>query len=226
MKNTHLRAIKMAFLFTMFGYTASMNTQQAHAQISNGSFETPAITANTTLIVPNAGTVGAWNVVSGGTNEIRLANGNITGVVADSGVQFMTFNGSDKTPGGSLSQNFTTTPGQPYTVGFSIGRLGPGAGSISIRGDVFNDPSGSNTQIATLTGAGATSGGTYLPYTFNFTATGTLTQLRFTDTSAATTSVDVVLDTVSVTAAPEPGTLALLAIGGTGLVSRLRRRKR
>jgi hypothetical protein len=62
-------------------------------------------------------------------------------------------------------------------------------------------------------------------YSYSFVANSALTRILFTDTSAITSSVDGVLDNVSVNAAiPLPQSAGLLTIGAIGLAMARRRR--
>ena len=66
---------------------------------------------------------------------------------------------------------------------------------------------------------------TYTTYDRTFTATDTSSTLRFLETSTNTNNRDPLLDGVSVSVVPEPGTYALLA-GLTGLAFVMVRRRR
>jgi hypothetical protein len=67
------------------------------------------------------------------------------------------------------------------------------------------------------------SGTTYTDYHKEFTATNAGATLRFEENSTNSKGRDPFLDAVSVTAVPEPSSVALLGLGGLTLI--LRRRK-
>jgi hypothetical protein len=136
------------------------------------------------------------------------------------------FFGWDNLAGGSIWQDVTTSIGQLYTVSFDYGAIARsklqtltasavgGAGFTSIA---------SSTALSAIGSANLSSITTN--YSYSFVANSALTRILFTDTSAITSSVDGVLDNVSVNAAiPLPQSAGLLTIGAIGLVMARRRR--
>jgi MYXO-CTERM domain-containing protein len=116
--------------------------------------------------------------------------------------------------GDRLSQFFATNPGELYTVSFYV---------HCIQGD--------DTQVLTAqalagellgqvaaTVSSRTQG--WVNFTFDFTATGPSTELRFVHTTGAA-GANIALDTV--TAVPAPGAATLLGLAGLAARRRSRR---
>jgi hypothetical protein len=136
------------------------------------------------------------------------------------------FFGWDNLAGGSIWQDVNTTIGQIYTVSFDYGAIArarsqtlnasalDGAGFTHIAASAALSAVGSSNLSSITTN-----------YSYAFVANSAMTRIIFTDTSAITSSVDGVLDNVSVTASiPLPHSLGLLAVGALGLIIAFRRR--
>lgn len=114
------------------------------------------------------------------------------------------------TPGaGSLSQTIVTTVGQQYLLSFDLGfntggnnggQLTPELLGVSLNGGAANYFYGTNP---------------YSSLTMNFIADSNSTLIRFS--SATSGYSGAILDNVTVTEVPEPGTVALM-IAGLGLI--------
>jgi hypothetical protein len=133
------------------------------------------------------------------------------------------FLGWGNTVGGTLSQTITTVIGQTYAVTFDHGAFGGTGSQQSLLASAFD---GATTLGSTSASKDATLDFTNIvnSYTFLFTATSTLTQLMFADTSTITASTDGILDNVKVNAVPVPASLPLL-LAGLGLIGYCSRKK-
>ncbi len=139
--------------------------------------------------------------------------------------RLMVFNQGLTTPGGSISQTFTTTPGQAYLLEFDMGVLGSTGNqqkfAINLNGtssllSVTDTANGSGSAISTWT-----------PKSHYFVADSTSTTLVFTDVSTAISNVDLLLDNVRVTStssrvlavASSPATGASVTVTPTDLAT-------
>ena len=197
----HITSIRFAAL-AIAGLLAA--TPAGAQTVTNGDFATGNLTGWT-----------ANAEVSVGLNYVGSPFVNTTGT-GD-----MAFFGAGETASiGSISQSFTTVIGEVYGLAFLYGATGnpdlsPTAQSLHVTAgdlDVTVGPAAATTDNAAL----------LTPYSFSFTATSTTTTLTFTDVSAGGSSVDGVLDEITV---PEPASLALLGLGLAGLAG-IRRRLR
>ncbi|WP_430393688.1 beta strand repeat-containing protein, partial [Chryseobacterium profundimaris] len=106
------------------------------------------------------------------------------------------FNASNTTPNGVISQTISTVNGQSYTVGGDVTRVGLGAGTARVRLDVIDNSTSVVIATQNITAASATA----TPFTpLAFTGNGNSFSIRFTDTSTATVSLDIILDNVTLT---------------------------
>jgi len=135
------------------------------------------------------------------------------------------FFGSGDRPGASIWQDVATTIGTRYTLSFLYGALAYSNLQTMHVTALDGLTLLAETNVQTL--------GTYdLPsmmsaHVFDFTATSASTRIRFSDTSIHTNNTDGVLDNVSITAVPEPGTYAMMlaGLGVLGAIARSMKQK-
>ncbi|HJT79727.1 MAG TPA: DUF642 domain-containing protein [Chthoniobacterales bacterium] len=167
-------------------------------------------TQNTDLMLDHiVVTQGSSGAFTNGSFESNFANWNVAGAtdiesaapyVASAGSKLVVFNGGQRTPNGVLSQTFSTTPGQNYSLTFDAGAFSLANQSqqqmvVSVQGN------GNSTLLApqTVTVSAPGNGCSYSPQTFNFTADGPSTTVSFQDTSPTSQNVDLLLDNVQIT---------------------------
>ncbi len=187
----------------------------------------PALAASN--IVTNGGFdsgLSGWTV-SPNTTEIYAADGNVyssccgTGALASQTDAFAAFGGGSVANVSTLSQALLTIPGQDYTLSFDLTALGGGSQNFSA--SLFDGSTLLGSLIST-----ATAGQPFSTYSLNFFATSASTNLVFNVTpfgTGAGDSIDPILDNVSVSAAPEPATWAMMILGFGLIGSALRRRR-
>ena len=117
---------------------------------------------------------------------------------ATDGVKAVAFNGGQKPPDGVLSQSFATTVGQAYTLTFDVGAVS----LVNTRQQQLQVTVQGTTQLLSqsVTVAAPGNGTRYVARSFAFVADSPTTTLTFRDTSTTTSSVDLMLDNVRVTA--------------------------
>ncbi len=153
--------------------------------LTNGDFETPPFDTNATAF--------GWTV--GGSVIDRSEQGSAGGLHAAA------FNAGGDSEGDTLSQSFSTSVGQIYTLDFYAGVAGvPDNGStlqlnVQVLGmttlvDATITPPVEGTSDANLV--------RFQHYQFTFTADSTTTTLTFTDIGTGNALADTMLDTVSV----------------------------
>jgi hypothetical protein len=210
-----MRATKAlsAFLLAAVAFLAVLANGWGQT-FTNGSFE---LVNNHTALSPGPGVLinpgDTWLTgwaVGGPGGDVFVQNGVGDELNAYDGQQFIIFNGANTTPGGSLSQTFTTAVGQPYTVAFAIAQSGSGNVSITATAAAPNNSLlASNYCVAPTTQA-------WSLFQLSFVATSTNATLTFKDTSADTGAVDIALDAVSVSQSmPASG----LANGGFEIIN-------
>ena len=165
------------------------------APFQNGSFESPALTPGASVNLPAGSTNALTGWTVGTTGLVSFANGPALGISPVDGVQHIGFNGGDTPPGGSIAQSFSTLVGHSYRVGFYVGRIGSGSGTMSLHAEV---KSSTGELLGSLTGTAPVSPGYSEAQTFTFTAVTDTSTLTFVDASTATAGVDMLLDNVSV----------------------------
>src|SRR5205814_2644589 len=104
-----------------------------------------------------------------GNQAVRVAASSPFPLTTTEGTKALVFNGGDLTPNGTLSQTFTTTPGNSYNLTFDVGASGFQT-TLHERLQVsVQDSSGTLlSQILTATGQGT--GTWWSPEAFSFVA--------------------------------------------------------
>ena len=192
--------------------------------VENGSFEEPPIGGGVGgegfVVVPAGMSIGAWMVDQENVDIVGS-----TGVFSWQqvhGLQSIDMAGS---PGaGGLHQDLATTPGERYRLRFALSG-NPVANIPTVKAvDVYWNGTLVDTPTFDITGrSSADMGWRYVEYDLP-AATADLTRLRFV--SPIGTDGGAVIDDVSVTVVPEPGTGLLIAVVGAWVMCARRRRCR
>lgn len=132
-----------------------------------------------------------WNV--SGNQGVTTSGSFYTSV---EGSRLVVFNWGQSAPNGVLSQTFTTTAGQAYSLTFHVGTLAYNQNEQRLQVTVQGNGALLSQTISLL---GAGNGTTqWQPQAFNFTANSSTTTLTFRDVSPTTLNLDLVLDNVRV----------------------------
>lgn len=116
---------------------------------------------------------------------------------ASDGSQLLAFNAGNTTPNGTLSQNFTTSPGRSYLLEYDVGVLAYNTLQQRLQVSL----TGNTLLLDQLTSINGTGNGTirWAPQRFTFVADSPTTSITFRDQSTTTTSLDLLLDDVRIT---------------------------
>lgn len=190
--------------------------------LSLAAFVLPAMPANAAEIIINEDFTNNFGVFTANGNVIRENGlGGVYGpccgtnpAVPNFFVGFGPFN----RPSGSISFGFDTDLGKLYTLIFKYSVIGSGSGTLtaSVDGNTFNVSQNGVTGNAALN---------FTTATFNFLGTGNNTSLVFSSPSSANNR-DPLLDFVSLSAVPEPGTWMLMLLGFGAIGFSMRSRKK
>lgn len=133
------------------------------------------------------------------------------------GVRSIDLNGAGQ---GGIRQTFDTVAGQSYLVTFALSGNPEGGPTVKT---VLTTASGGATQTSTFdtTGLSRANMG-WRSYSYSFTAGGAMTTLSFASADAG--AYGPALDSVNVSAIPEPAIWAMMLFGFFGLSFAVRRR--
>jgi Protein of unknown function (DUF642)/PEP-CTERM motif len=209
----------------MAGVALVASANLASAMVVNGSFEaaataggTPGVGAFRSLALGNTD-MPSWTVIS---DSIAWIHGPISAgiglLTAQQGEYFLDLTDTSlSSPFGGVTQAIATTAGQQYTLNFYLGTsqfynpLNGSSALLSIAGNNF-------TVSSTVT----TAPNSWELKTVTFTALGATTVLGFQGIAGQ----DYIgLDNISVTAVPEPSSLAMLFAGLAAVGSVVARRR-
>ncbi len=153
---------------------------------------------------------GGANLLTNGSFESNLTGWTSSGTVsaltmaqrASDGTTSAAFNSATAITGGQLSQSFATEVGQTYVVSFDMGGHSFGS-NISTTHNLLLEAISGGTTVLSQTATDTTSqvlnhGDGFRTFTYTFVATGTSTELRFTDNSINVGQTDMQLDRVRV----------------------------
>lgn len=204
----------------LFLIWAALIASPASAQIINGSFETPPVPNGSFTLFPGGSTaITGWTVVG---SDVGLLSGTFVQsgntFQAQSGVQSADLTGNSSSMANGLRQIVPTDIGQAYDLQFYVGSVNapnfvPATVDLSINGGArmsFFNPTGPTTMVD------------WQLFSVPFTATSAMTNLTFFNGSAANNAFTG-LDSVTLTAVPEPTSLALLGLPAVGWWIRRRR---
>lgn len=182
----------------------------ALADVTNGSFESG---------------LSGWTSAATVAVALPSVYGPCCGVTGTYGSGSAAFFGGGDLPGGSLSQSFATVVGQQYVLKFDYGAIAAAVQQTMLVQVIPTSAPSTPLSNVVVSATGTTNlGALTSTHTLAFTASGTSTVVQFYDLSATTNGVDGVLDNVSVTAVPEPQSVALM-LAGLGVLGFLRRRR-
>jgi len=193
--------------------------------IVNGSFEDPTVPVGGFINFGGGSTaITGWTVVG---VDSSVVNGTFTqsGIVfqAQDGNQWSDLAGvTSNSMTSGVMQGIATMIGQAYEVSFYVGSATdnyfffPGTVDLSIDGGArvsYTNPTAPANMLD------------WKLFTVQFTATSTTTNLTFFNGSAANNFLGAI-DNVSLTAVPEPTSVAFLVMGAAGLAICTARRRR
>jgi Protein of unknown function (DUF642) len=211
----------------------------ARAQVTNGSFETPTVTAGTFTNFPTgSAAITGWTVVGSPNTEVSIVSGTFSqfGITfeaapGDMGKQWLdlTGNGTNSMTEG-VTQTVSTIAGHTYLLSYFIGNTTGAPGVFGTTSTVNVSVNGSPTFSDTNSNANTT-GLDWKPISHTFVAGGstTLTFLNGDGPGDNSNGLDIVslTDQGVAGAVPEPASVALVVSGlvGLGLLPRRKRSK-
>lgn len=186
------------FTYTPFAGFTGIDSFVYHA--SDGLYDSEAAIVEVVVKKPT------FQLLANGSFESNYTGWNVTGnhriesaspYVPTDGARLVAFNARDLTPNGVISQSFATVIGETYTLTFDAGLL---AYNTSTQRLLVNVMGKINRFSQTYTTNGNSSGNNiWISHSLTFVADSTSTNLSFEDNSPVSSSIDLLLDNVSVT---------------------------
>ena len=220
-----MRSAPVAAAFAAALFTVASTAQAA--PFSNGSLESTS--ASTIESVSGSSSANGWSTGSLNIEFVKAGytNGSDTVGAAQDGDWFVDLNGV--LGPGSIQQTFDTVAGQWYRVDYWIsGNAGPGGATMADGAKSLQAAwNGSTADSATYAHQSGDNWSNlrWEAHSFLVQASGTSSTLGFQSTSTFYSDAGPFIDSISVTAVPEPATLALW-LAGIGLVASAVRRRR
>jgi hypothetical protein len=218
--NQSLKILAPALALILSAGTATANL------LTNGDFEngSTAFGEGTPSTVPNSWFLGPPGGPGPSNMTVDSGSGSLANQGPESGSSYMAFQSPATSGRDCLWQDFTTVPGQQYTVSFWVA-IAPGTSGGAAPGldPVWDENRANATNMGTTSSFFAPSSTfamSYQLFTFAETASATTTRIDFHGIDATGA---IFLDNVSVTPAPEPATIGLLLAGIVPVLSRRRR---
>ncbi|MEO8614262.1 MAG: DUF642 domain-containing protein, partial [Luteolibacter sp.] len=204
------------------GATNFVKWQKNGVDFSNTAATSVTMDAAYTMTAVYSSGAPSTELVVNGSFESNFTGWNTTGntiiqsalpYLPTDGSKLASFNASNTAPNGVLSQSFATVSGATYTLKFDAGALAYNTSQQKISVNV----TGSNSLLTQTVTVGGTAGGNnnFAAQSFTFVADSLLTTLSFTDISATTNAIDLLLDKVSVTGAPSGAITRTLTVDST-----------
>ncbi|MFI6210066.1 choice-of-anchor C family protein [Streptomyces sp. NPDC051041] len=173
LKRVLVTAATVAAVFTATGGA----TAAPVPDFDNGGFEFPTAPANSYLIVPAGSSLGPWQVTAGAVDLVDDGFWQ-----AAEGQQSVDLNTRGDGPG-TVAQTFTTIPGDPYTVTYSLAGNPDGPPAVKT-GQALVDGEAVQDFSFDITGKSRTDMG-YETRKFAFVAKNPTTTLSFASTTSS-----------------------------------------
>ena len=209
--------------FLVFASVAQANLVDQTYGIGSGSFELggPFVGTAHMWLSPGSTTITGWTVSGPGDGVDWLQENNTFNFNADTGTKSVDLR---HLTASSISTMIPTVSGNVYRLSFAAAAVTPAGNNTGLvsAGSLVN-------QTYTVDWSPTFSSQTFLPFTFDFTATGSETTIIFQATGITASnqySYGPAIDSVRVDAVPVPPAMILLGSGLLGLIvmrSRLRK---
>jgi hypothetical protein len=217
--------LQTSSLFVVLAFAPSVAQAGFVNLISDGEFQDPATVAGSFITFSAGSPIGAWQSQGG---EILLVNSSYSafGITfqAQSGSQWLDLSGgSNPSPNARIMQTITTEIGTQYSLAFYLGSAWTGSPGPFLQPTVV--VSAGSASPLSFTNSNPITGGlvNWELFSFVFTASSASTEIAFQYGNTGPLNYAIGIDTVSVTAVPGPGGLAIVLVAST-IGTRTRRR--